>query len=536
MAIRRAGLEVLPYARLRAADRADWPKLIAALGLRLGPTDTWFRLADRPPARLATIVPAIELAAEAALHHGIALRFDRHGPPPCAGALYARHPDLFERLLLPEPSGASPNAAAPACPTCALAPRCRWNDPPYLARYGASEIVGIAARRHRHVSELGPDEPLDLARERWFVRRSELPAECVRPWTSIELMGIEPKRAAVCNEDWARLPTPALEAGTLRAAWNGPYFQRFRQAHGAGRADEVCWPHCLLRARRRAEPHPRDEVELTGKREPFLRNLIRTYQAMIERATVLESSAIELAIGPTYRCNSSCLMCHSVPKRHAGERSELPPSFYGELAELLPTLRSLHVSGPGEPLLAEPFVEFLRETDWSGLPDLGVHLTTNGTRLDAELLGLLERVPMATFIVSLNAATADTYARVTGHDRFERVVANLRRLRSRLHAFVHRRPTLQLSFVVLRSNYRELGAFLALVDELRAGPLLVPIECDQHNASEAVWQDPADLGQAIGIIDELTVEWRRRDRFVHHLRSLRDALVRQGQERHQKKV
>jgi len=352
----------------------------------------------------------------------------------------------------------------------------------------------------------------------------------------MELMGIEPRRAAACNEDWVRLKTPKLEGDTLLGAWNGPYFRRLREAHAAGRAEEVCRSHCLLRARRRTEQHLADEIELEAESEPFLRNLIRDYQSIVAREIELDARPIELAIGPTYRCNSSCVMCHSVTKRHAGVRSELSASFYDELGELLPTLRDLHVSGPGEPLLAKPFVEFLCSTDWSPCPDLRVHLTTNGALLGAALLSKLERVPFSTFIVSLNAAATETYARVTGHDRFGLVIDNVHRLRSRLHAFDHRRPTLQLSFVVLRSNYHELPAFLELAAELRAGALLVPVECDQHNAAEALWQEPAELDRAFALIDELSQIWRRHDRFVHHLASLRRSLGLQQRERHEKIV
>ena len=116
-------------------------------------------------------------------------------------------------------------------------------------------------------------------------------------------------------------------------------------------------------------------------------------------------------------------------------------------------------------------------------------MITNGTLLDAGLLALLSQVRLSYVIVSLNAATRDTFLSITGRDMFDRVVENLRTWAR----FGREHPVgsfrVYSSFVVMRSNFRELPQFIRLAQDLGTEIQLLHVIGDRGGEDIFVRQD-----------------------------------------------
>jgi MoaA/NifB/PqqE/SkfB family radical SAM enzyme len=159
------------------------------------------------------------------------------------------------------------------------------------------------------------------------------------------------------------------------------------------------------------------------------------------------------------QCNARCVMCYQTD---FSARYNMPAEIYREhLLPLYPRLREVKIQG-GEPLIMSNCKDFAGLA--RGYPNLRLSTTTNGLVLSRFWLETLARQG-GTVNFSLNAATAETYARIVGGGEFRRVTRNLSRLAG---ARPGSPPLLTASMVVLGLNFLEIAGFLRLSRELGA--------------------------------------------------------------------
>lgn len=134
------------------------------------------------------------------------------------------------------------------------------------------------------------------------------------------------------------------------------------------------------------------------------------------------------------------------------------------LVDGLPELRKLTLQGLGEPLLSPHLLDMVRHATSRGVK---VGFNSNGTLLTRPIADDLVAAGLGWLHVSLDGATAATYEEVRhGTDlrarpgQFERVVSNLRGLVAARDGALQ--PRIQLVFVAMRRNVRELPALVEL--------------------------------------------------------------------------
>lgn len=174
-----------------------------------------------------------------------------------------------------------------------------------------------------------------------------------------------------------------------------------------------------------------------------------------------------MAFGLHNTCNLACVMCGgnlSSRLRAMEGRPRLEPAygdrFFAELAEFLPHLRRAEFRG-GEPFLVR---EHFRVWDLLIELDAGVQtqVTTNGTVWNDRVEAVLDALAMqVTFSIDGVTDATNTAIRV-GTDHVA-ALGNLERFAAHARA---RGTRLDLSFCVLRHNWRELAGLLRLADEL----------------------------------------------------------------------
>lgn len=136
-----------------------------------------------------------------------------------------------------------------------------------------------------------------------------------------------------------------------------------------------------------------------------------------------------LRVSVTEQCNLACVYCK--PRTGVAERAQPPAMSRNEVVQLVKVftslgIRKVRLTG-GEPLLRRDL-----ETIIAGIsPEVEgrVHLTTNGLHL-ARKARALRDAGLAGVNVSLDAADAASFARLTGKNRLGKVLAGLEAARS----------------------------------------------------------------------------------------------------------
>ncbi|NWJ42045.1 MAG: GTP 3',8-cyclase MoaA [Geothrix sp.] len=136
-----------------------------------------------------------------------------------------------------------------------------------------------------------------------------------------------------------------------------------------------------------------------------------------------------LRVSVTEQCNLACVYCK--PRTGVAERRQPPAMSRNEVVQLVKVftslgIRKVRLTG-GEPLLRRDL-----ETIIAGIsPEVEgrVHLTTNGLHL-ARKARALRDAGLAGVNVSLDAADAATFARLTGKNQLGKVLAGLEAARS----------------------------------------------------------------------------------------------------------
>jgi MoaA/NifB/PqqE/SkfB family radical SAM enzyme len=167
-------------------------------------------------------------------------------------------------------------------------------------------------------------------------------------------------------------------------------------------------------------------------------------------------------------CNLQCVMCggnfSSKIRSQREHRPKLVPpygdAFYEQLREFVPHLRRIELRG------GEPFLIKENHRIWDLVLELGLEerlemqLTTNGTVWNDDVERVLDAIPMQ-ITMSMDGITAETNEAIRIGTDHATVLENF----DRFAAYATRRGTrLDLSFCVLRHNWRELGDIVEHAD------------------------------------------------------------------------
>ncbi len=207
-----------------------------------------------------------------------------------------------------------------------------------------------------------------------------------------------------------------------------------------------------------------------------------------------------LVVELTNRCSLACVHCavSQAPERqstHHGATGWMDPALFEGLVDDLVRAGAgfddLVLFWLGEPLLHPHFARLYRAALRAAVRHgtfgaLQVH--TNATHLDDRVVAAaLNDAPVPqTWAITLDAATAATYAAVKGRDRFARVEARARRLVEAKGRTGARWPRLVFQFIVGSNNAHEARAFRdTWTRRLRAAGLPVTVAAGALPPGEA---------------------------------------------------
>ena len=169
----------------------------------------------------------------------------------------------------------------------------------------------------------------------------------------------------------------------------------------------------------------------------------------------------------TTRCNLRCLMCaiNQDPRiRKGGEwYGDLSFEAFENLSKVISKIRRIDLNGHGESLLSPHFVPILEKVKQHGAY---VGITTNALLMNEEIAEAIVANKMDEIIVSIHAATPESYARISRGGDLEQLITNIKalnRIKAREQTVL---PVIKFNFVGMKGNIGELEELIRLACDL----------------------------------------------------------------------
>jgi sulfatase maturation enzyme AslB (radical SAM superfamily) len=287
---------------------------------------------------------------------------------------------------------------------------------------------------------------------------------CDHPWTHFEVNNPNGVVTMCCDNN---TPLGNVNDGSITDIWNGGAYQDIRRRMRDDGAHAICPATCpVLNGFKNFQKLDwyRDLDPATTAFENARRNQDEYDAGKLELASLPRWMRFTYS----YACNLDCYHCYQ--REEATEKVKLPEAFMRQVVELSRYYQVLYPFG-GEPFLFKPVMDLI-ESDAVN-PACKYVFATNATLLTDRVFQILESREVLLFSVSLDAATAESFAELRLRGRkgdWTAVLDNLRRIRD-LRA---RKPFLfDVSMTLNSHNHDEIERFVDLGIELGAEPLIM---------------------------------------------------------------
>jgi MoaA/NifB/PqqE/SkfB family radical SAM enzyme len=187
------------------------------------------------------------------------------------------------------------------------------------------------------------------------------------------------------------------------------------------------------------------------------------------RPAVVGALPRSLYLETTNRCDSKCQTCIRTFQT-LEPPADLTLERVRTIVEQFPALDRVVLHGIGEPLLNLEIFEIVAHLKTRVA---SVLFNSDAIALTPGRMRRLVESGLDEFRVSMDAATAETYRRIRGVDRFDRVTANVAQLVALEREIGVTHPRVSLWFTASRGNLEELPAFVALAHRLGVGEVYV---------------------------------------------------------------
>ena len=179
----------------------------------------------------------------------------------------------------------------------------------------------------------------------------------------------------------------------------------------------------------------------------------------------LQSKPLHVAVPTGDRCNLRCIFCTDRGPSSSASYTDLTFDRFLRFTGPLDGALLAQLYGWGEPFV-NPDYERMFDYVAGHFGGTRIYISTNGVLLTDRWIDKLLAYGKCLVNVSLNAATPETYARLTQSNHFHRVVDNVRHLMRAKGERGASDLVVTLSFVAIKPNVHELPGFIELSDEL----------------------------------------------------------------------
>jgi MoaA/NifB/PqqE/SkfB family radical SAM enzyme len=176
-------------------------------------------------------------------------------------------------------------------------------------------------------------------------------------------------------------------------------------------------------------------------------------------------------IEPTTQCNLACRTCiRNIWHEPMGHMSMATFHHIIEGLRSLPSPPTVVFGGFGEPLFHPHIIEMVKKVK---ALSSSVELITNGTLLDESLARALLSTEIDVLWLSLDGASAESYADVRLGAMLPEVLANVTRMRYSSWSYEYHQPHLGIVFVAMKRNIADLPEVLRIGTRLKADRFVI---------------------------------------------------------------
>ena len=166
----------------------------------------------------------------------------------------------------------------------------------------------------------------------------------------------------------------------------------------------------------------------------------------------------------TTRCNLKCTFCEI--SYWTEKPADLEFENIQQMVAHLPKLKRVDLTGIGEALVNQNFFAIVKFLKAKGIY---VTLNDNFTLMTEQTARQIIDLGIDQIFLSLDGATADTYESIRRGAKFERVIANVKRLMELKRETGSKLPEVKINTVVCNTNYQELPAIVEIAHEVGIG-------------------------------------------------------------------
>jgi radical SAM protein with 4Fe4S-binding SPASM domain len=172
----------------------------------------------------------------------------------------------------------------------------------------------------------------------------------------------------------------------------------------------------------------------------------------------VRSKPIHMFVDVTSRCNIDCYMCWREFAFH-NAFGDMTMETFNNILPLMDYMQTVVLQGSGEPFMNKNFIQMLqlaaKRTD-------GIRFATNGTIMTEKFAEELVNNRVKTVMISLDAATKDTYEKIRIGSKWDHVMKNLEKLVEVKKRLGSDKPEITLEFVLMKTNAHEIAEFARL--------------------------------------------------------------------------
>ena len=291
-------------------------------------------------------------------------------------------------------------------------------------------------------------DPFEKARLRRRLAQGPIcQVRCLEPWRRLDFMdrGIV---TSCCQAFTTVHSVGNVKRRSIAQIWNGAVLQRTRRRLLLGEVGKVCRPFCP--ALRYPPVNVAELPETTAEERMFKEDLSAG-------RTALRAAPAYFVLSNWGACNLRCAMCDSWSTKR------LPPFVqrtYEQLQGFFDRPITLKLTGSGDPLARRDTRDLLLKLSAEKNTAVRVELLTNGLLFTPAMWQKIKDCHYTFINVSIDAATPETYAKIRRGGRWEALLAALDLIRQARDAGHFEYVVINMT--VMRSNFREIPAFIAL--------------------------------------------------------------------------
>ncbi len=281
---------------------------------------------------------------------------------------------------------------------------------------------------------------------------------CPNPFKQVDLE--ENGACYTCCSAWLPTPMGNARSASMRELWNGPVMRRIRESIYDGSFRYCRHDRCPV-----IQNDSLPTIE-EAENDPVYGEAVR------QRKTTLDTLPIVINMVNDRSCNLYCPSCRTeriniTDGKPFDRIADIQARFLADwLAAPNDADFTISITGSGDPFASRAYRELLYTLDGNAYPNMKIALQTNGVLLTPRNWQRMSGVHgnISNILISLDAATAETYAVTRRGGHWETLMANCERL-GQLRRDGEIRQ-LRYDFVVQAANFREMPAFVELARRL----------------------------------------------------------------------